>query len=438
MIQSFRGDFLKKLILLIIIVLFIIYPSFGQDYNISKDDINATSSILIEANTGQILFDKNIHKKLYPASTTKLLTALLIVKDCNLEDIITVDKDSPFTKGSRIYIEEGERLTVRQMLNALLIESANDVAVSLAKYHSGSVKKFTKEMNNYAKSLGALNSNFVNPNGLHDDNHYSTASDLALIAKKAYANDTIRSIVKKVRYSIPPTNKVDETRYLHTSNKFLYSQSNNYLLNYRGQKIFAKSEVVNGMKTGFTPEASNCLIASAKTKNKELISVVLNSKGRNLYIDSKKLFDYGFNEFKLKHYYDKNDVIKEIQLNNFKKSKIKAITNNSVEIYLPKNYNITNLSTEIIINDIKLPINANDKIGNFNIYYKDNLLTQVDLISNIKVNNTVLLTKKTNYFDEEKNKFDFKFILNILLKLIISFIIWRTLITLIRLRLKKV
>ncbi|MGM0379971.1 MAG: D-alanyl-D-alanine carboxypeptidase family protein [Bacillota bacterium] len=429
---------MKKFILLIVIIINLIYPSFGQDYRISKDNINATSSILIEANTGQILFDKNIHKKLNPASTTKLLTALLIVKDCNLEDIITVDKDSPFTKGSRIYIEQGERLTVRQMLNALLIESANDVALSLAKHHSGSVKKFTKEMNDYAKSLGALNSNFVNPNGLHNENHYSTAFDLSLIAKQAYKNDTIRSIVKKVRYSIPPTNKVDETRYLHTSNKFLYSQSNNYLLNYRGEKIFAKSDIINGMKTGYTPEAGNCLIASAKTKNKELISVVLNSQGRNLYIDSKKLLDYGFNEFQLKHYYNKNDVIKEIQLNNFKKSKIKAITNNSVEIYLPKNYNITNLSTEIIINKINLPINANEKIGSFNIYYKDNLLTQVDLISNIKVNNNVLLTKKTTYFDKEKNEFDFKLILNIFLKLIISFIIWRTLITFIRIRLEKI
>src|SRR6056297_929240 len=226
-----------------------------EDYSITKDDIFSEGAILINASTGQILFEKNPHKRLYPASTTKILTALLIEEKFNLDDKVTIDPESPFTIGARIYVHEGEIFTIEQLLNALLIDSANDVANALAVYHSGSLEAFSKEMNEKAKSLGAQNSNFVNPSGLHNSDHYSTAFDLSQIAKEFYKNEVLMAIVKKSTYSIPATNKVDETRYLKSSNKFLYSESNNYLLDYRGNQVFAKLDSVTGMKTGYTDEA---------------------------------------------------------------------------------------------------------------------------------------------------------------------------------------
>src|SRR6056297_4081991 len=149
--------------------------STDEDYSITTNDIFSDGAILINASTGQILFEKNPHKRLYPASTTKILTALLIEEKFSLDDKVTIDPESPFTIGSRIYVHEDEIFTIEQLLNALLIDSANDVANALAIYHSGSIEEFSKMMNKKAKELGAINTNFVNPSGLHNKDHYTTA-----------------------------------------------------------------------------------------------------------------------------------------------------------------------------------------------------------------------------------------------------------------------
>jgi len=404
-----------------------------EDYSITKDDIFSEGAILINASTGQILFEKNPHKRLYPASTTKILTALLIEEKFNLDDKVTIDPESPFTIGARIYVHEGEIFTIEQLLNALLIDSANDVANALAVYHSGSLEAFSKEMNEKAKSLGAQNSNFVNPSGLHISDHYSTAFDLSQIAKEFYKNEVLMAIVKKSTYSIPATNKVDETRYLKSSNKFLYSESNNYLLDYRGNQVFAKLDSVTGMKTGYTDEANNCLITSAVDEDKELISVILNATGRHSYTDSRKLIEFGFYEFIIKNYFEKNEVVKDIEINNFKKSKISLLAQEDVNILLNKNYDSNKLTTESIIKDITLPIEKNSVVGEFNIYYDEQLISSSPLISNITVSNALLLNEETNYFSEE-NSINYMSILGIFLKLLLAFILWRSIITLIRLK----
>ncbi len=431
-----------KNITIIIIIFLLLISSFSfsieepESYDINAEDIKSEAAILIDANTGQILFEKKIHEQLYPASTTKLLTALIIAENVNLDQEVIIDKLSPFTTGSRIYVQEGEIFTVEQLLNALLIESANDVANALAIYYSGSIEEFAKVMNEKAISLGTLNSNFVNPNGLNDKEHYTTAYDLSLIAYAAYHNEIIKSIVSKYTYSIPPTNKVDETRYLKSSNKFLYSKSNKYLLDYRGKKIFAKYDIINGMKTGYTDDAKNCLVSSAKLDGRELIAVVLKATGRNIYTDSRKLIDYGFNEFIEKEFFKKNEKIKDLQLNNFKKSKIDVLTNENVKVLLKKDYQQSMISTETIISKLELPLKKNEVIGSFKITYNDKIISTFDLISNIAVDNSVLLSDETVFIEKNK-KFNYMNLLSIFLKLVISFLIWRTIITIIRLKLKK-
>jgi len=407
--------------------------SINESYQISKSDIISEGAILINADTGQILFKKNAHKKLYPASTTKILTALIIAENYDLNDKVIIDSESPFTIGSRIYVHEDEIFTVEQLLNALLIDSANDVANALAIHHSGSIEAFAELMNEKAKALGTLNSNFINPSGLDNADHYTTASDLSLIAKAFYKNELLMSIVKKSTYSIPPTNKIEETRYLKSSNKFLYSTSNNYLLDYRGQQIFAKFDLVNGMKTGYTDMANNCLITSASSGETNLISVILNATGRNSYTDSRKLIEYGFNEFSLKTYYSKNDFVKEIEINNFKKSKIDLLSESEINVLLKNNYDPTKLTTENVIHDIALPIEKESVIGEFNIYYDKNLIASSPLISSISVDNSLLLTEETEHFSED-NSMNYLVFIGIFLKFLIAFILWRSIITLIKVK----
>lgn len=407
--------------------------SIAEDYFITTNDIFSEGAILINASTGQILFEKNAHKKLYPASTTKILTALLIEEKFSLDDEVTIDPESPFTIGARIYVHEDEVFTIEQLLNALLIDSANDVANALAIYHSGSIEEFSKVMNAKAEALGALNTNFVNPSGLHDNDHYTTAYDLSQIAKEFYKNDVLMSIVKKSTYSLPPTNKVDETRYLKSSNKFLYSETSDYLLDYRGEQIFAKFDLVTGMKTGYTDEANNCLITSAVNGNKELISVTLNATGRHSYTDSRKLIDFGFNEFSIKNYFKRNEIVKEIEINNFKKSKVSLLAKEDINVLLPNNYDASELTTENILYDIELPLEKDSIIGEFNVYYDEKLISSSPLVTSISVSNALLLNDETDYYSEE-NTINYLSLLGVFLKFIIAFIIWRLIITLLRLR----
>lgn len=430
----------NSIVIILCLIIMITYSNINfandtidEDYSINIEDIFSEGAILINASTGQILFEKNAQKKLYPASTTKILTALLIEEKFNLEDEVVIDPESPFTIGARIYVHEDEIFTIEQLLNALLIDSANDVANALAIHHSGSLEAFSKEMNEKAKALGAINSNFVNPSGLHNSEHYTTAFDLSQIAKAFYKNDVLMNIVKKSTYNIPATNKVDETRYLKSSNKFLYSESSNYLLDYRGKQIFAKFEHVTGMKTGYTDEANNCLITSAVNDEKELISVTLNATGRHSYTDSRKLIEFGFNEFLIKNYFKKNEIVKEIEINNFKKSKVSLLAQEDINILLNKNYDSNKLTTENILFDMNLPIKKDSVIGEFNIYYDDKLISSSPLISNISVSNALLLNDETDYYTEE-NSMNYMSILSILFKFIVAFVIWRSIITLIRVK----
>ncbi len=163
--------------------------------------------------------------KLHPASTTKIMTGILAIELANMDDMVTIDDEVVYlTDGSHIALEPGgEQMKFEHLLNALLIESANDTALAIAKHISGSIDEFAKLMNDKAKELGALNTNFVNPNGLTDENHLTTAYDLSLMAKYAMENPTFRQIVCNYTYQIPETNKKTEVRYLKSANKLLYS-----------------------------------------------------------------------------------------------------------------------------------------------------------------------------------------------------------------------
>ena len=249
-------------------------------------NIEGQSAVLMDAVTDTILYSKNAKDKLYPASITKIMTALLACEHLNMDDTITMSQEAAYgieAGSSSIYAETGEVFTVEQALMALMLESANEMALALAEKTSGSVKKFVELMNQRAAQLGCKNTHFNNPNGLPDETHYTTAGDMMKIAKAAWYNPRFRKFVTTQVYEIPPTNKQSETRYLLNHHKMMPGQSYAY-------------DGVLGGKTGYTDAAGSTLVTYAKRGNSILIAVVLNSTN-GAFPDTTSLLDYGFDNF---------------------------------------------------------------------------------------------------------------------------------------------
>ena len=248
--------------------------------------LQAEAGILMDARTGTVLFGQNADEKLYPASITKLMTALLVLENCSLSEVVTFSHDAVFSieaDSSHISVTDGEQLTVEQCMYALLIKSANEVANGLAEHVAGSMDAFAEMMNARAAQLGCTNTHFVNAHGLHDENHYTTCHDMALIMKELIRNDTFIQISSADRYTIDPTNKNPEARYLVQSHKMLAESEYTY-------------EGAVAGKTGYTPEAGNTLVTYAVRGNTELIAVSMKSNWKH-YEDTIAMFDFGFSNF---------------------------------------------------------------------------------------------------------------------------------------------
>ena len=242
----------------------------------------AETAVLIDAASGEILYDKDADKKMYPASITKLMTILLALENGKLTDEITFSHDAVYNiepGSAHIAILEGETLTLEQVLRAIILRSANEASNGVAEYVDGSVEAFAKHMTERAKELGCTNTNFVNANGLFDENHYTTAHDMALIARELLKHEEYRSMMSETDYEIPPTNLQTETRYLHGQHQMLNPNSIYYAI---------------GGKTGYTVEAGNTLVTYAERDGLTLIAVVMKCNGAEHYTDTAALFDYGF------------------------------------------------------------------------------------------------------------------------------------------------
>lgn len=337
---------MKKSIILIILVSILLNLLPVKAYADGGPEILSEAAILMDMNTGDILYQKNADEKLPPASTTKILTAMIVIEKCKLDDVVTVGKIPPYEDGSKIALNVGEELTVKDLLYAMMLESANDAASALAEYVSGSKENFSKLMNEKAQSLGCKASNFVNPNGLYDDNHYTTAKDLAIITKKAMENEVFRKVVSTITYEIPPTNKQPKPRKLYNRNK---------LLSYPGYKY----DGATGVKNGYTEKSKNSLVASASRSGMDLISVVLKAEHSAVYKDSKALLDYGFNNFQCEKVLSKDTSVCNLNVGNI-----------NIPIYPTKDFYVTSPKNDksvvykklVFENDIK-KINKDMNIG---------------------------------------------------------------------------
>ena len=250
---------------------------------IAEPTIQSEGAVVIDAATGTVLYGKNQNTRYYPASITKLMTALLVLENCQLGDTVTFSRTATENLESgavSLKLTEGDKLTVEQCLYGLLLKSANEVANGLAEKVSGSVSGFAGLMNQKAAALGCTGTHFVNPNGLNDSNHYTTPYDMALIARAAFQNDTLRKIDTTLSYKFPATKNAGE-RTITMGHKMMYSTDSRY---YPG---------IIGGKTGYTSKAGNTLVTGAEKNGVRLIAVVMKSKSTH-YADTKALLDYGF------------------------------------------------------------------------------------------------------------------------------------------------
>jgi serine-type D-Ala-D-Ala carboxypeptidase (penicillin-binding protein 5/6) len=345
-------------------------PVFGD-----TPEITAPTAILIDAKTGKVLYEKNADEKHYPASTTKVMTGLLAVEHGKMDEIITIGKNPPLIErgSSQIYLITDEQLTMEQLLYALMLESANDAAVAIAEHISGSVDEFAKLMNSKAKELGATNTNFVNPNGLHNDNHYTTARDLAMIAKYAMTLDKFRSVVKEVKYTIPKTNKQEERNYITNSNKLIWKTYDKF-----------RYEYATGIKTGYTVKAKQCLVGGAKKGDMELISVVMGAEGQNIYSDTVALFEYGFANYQNVEILKKDQIVTSVSVTE-SEEKINLLAAENFSLVLNQAER-EKVETTIKTNDsITEPIKKGQVLGAMLINVNGKEVKKIDLLSSVEI-----------------------------------------------------
>ena len=354
---------MKKIVILLISLILIPTNVMAKEELIP----NAVSGILIEANSGKIIYEKDIHKKVSIASMTKMVAQIIILDEINKgkikwTDIVTVSKNASEMGGSQIYLEEGEKITVEDLMKGISVASGNDATVAIAEYISGSEEKFVKKMNNKVKELGLKNTNFKNCTGLDEDNHYSTSYDMAMIAK-----DLVINHPEILKFSSIYEDYLRED----SDSKFWLVNTN---------KLISQYEGTDGLKTGHTDAAGYCLAATTKRNDLRLIAIVLgekDSKVRNN--ETIKLLDYGFNNIKLNKLKSKGDIIKNIKLNKADKSNINIVLKDNLNVIEDKDIK-NNYKYKIKLSEVKLPIKKNTIVGKIKVLSNNKAISSTDLI----------------------------------------------------------
>ena len=343
-------------------------------------DIGCKAVYIAEPTTGKVIYEKNAHEKMYPASTTKILTALVVLENCKLDEKATVSQNAiklvP-SDYSNAKLKVGEEVTISDLLKALLIPSANEAANVLAEHVSGSIDDFAELCNKRAKELGCETLHFVNPNGLHDENHYCSAYDLYLIARECRKYEAFNEIVQLKSFTLPATNaysKADRT----------FKNRNEMLL--PGQYYY---EYCTGIKTGHTNPAGECLVASSSQNDIDLISVVLggktvNSKGLNdRFYDTKRLFEFAYNSYAVKEIANKGDVATTIRIEKAvdEDASLDVVVNSDISTIVPADIDKESIKSSISINrDLVAPIEQNQVLGQIT-YYADGLEYTTDIVA---------------------------------------------------------
>ena len=391
-----KKEVIMKKIFAILMILIMVFPAcaFAETtFKYLKDSqkqlenipsIGSKAVYIAEPTTGKVIYEKNAHEKMYPASTTKLLTALVVIENCDLDEKTVVSQhalDLVPDGYSNAKLKAGEELDIKTLLYALLVPSANEAANVLAEHVSGSVETFVEKCNQRAQELGCEMLHFVNANGIHDENHYCSAYDLYLIAKECKKHDIFNEIVKTNEFTLPATNvyaKADRT----------FKNTNELLLT--GKYFYASC---TGIKTGFTTPAGECMVGSAFKDGIELISVVLggkanNNKGMNeRFSDTKDLFEFTYDNYSMKTISNYGDVVATLNVGKATKNtaSLELIVDDTIQTIVPNDIDKNNIFSTITINeDIVAPIEQNDVLGTIT-YYADGLVYTTNIIASHSV-----------------------------------------------------
>ncbi|MCA0147743.1 MULTISPECIES: D-alanyl-D-alanine carboxypeptidase family protein [Rossellomorea] len=352
-----------------------LFPSIGfaQEKKSELADV-AKSAILIERDTGAVLYEKNSHEKLAPASMTKIMTMTLIMEalekgQIKWDDKVRASEYAASMGGSQIFLEPGESMSVEEMLKGIAIGSANDASVAMAEHIAGSEEAFVEKMNNKVKELGLKDTHFKNPTGLPSKDHYSSAHDMSMMAKELLKYDGI-------------------TKFTGSYESYLREGSDKKFWLVNTNKLVRFYDGVDGLKTGFTNEAKYCLTATAKKDNMRVIAVVFGAptpKERNNEVS--KMLDYAFNQYSTKPLFKKGDSLAKVKVSKGKENKVDAVTDEPISLLTQKGEKLDEIQQKITLSkDLKAPIKKGDKVGTLVVMNKGKKVVESTLVAKKNVN----------------------------------------------------
>lgn len=368
---------MKKILFFVFFFLFV--PILVKAEDMEDLAPNAGSAIMIEASTGEILFQKNINEKLAPASMTKMMSLLLIFEEIDKgnikwDEMITTSEHASSMGGSQIFLKVGEKMSVLDMVKGITIASGNDATVAMAERVSGTEESFVKRMNERGRELGLKNTNFINATGLDADNHYSSAYDMSLIAKELVKHEKILEF----------SSTYEDYLRKGTSNPFWLVNTNRLV------KFYPE---IDGLKTGFTNSAKYCLTATAKKDGMRLITVVMNEPDTGKRSsDTKKMLDYGFNIYMVKNIIDENTPIEKRNVELGEVLSTDIIPKENITILSKKSDEERNITYKTKINKLVAPIKKGDKVGTIEIMENDKRISEVDATVREDINKANIFT----------------------------------------------
>lgn len=367
---------MKKILIFLGIILLLPKVVYAEDLKLAE---NAKSAIMLEVTTGEILYEKNIHEKYAPASMTKMMSLLLVMEyieqgGMNFEDQITISENASKMGGSQIFLKNGEKMSVNDLLKGVTIASANDAVTALAERVAGTTEAFVGMMNDKAKKLGLKDTNFKNVHGLDEANHYSSAYDMAMIAKELVRHEKILTF----------SSIYEDYLRENTPEKVWLVNTNKLVRFYKG---------ADGLKTGYTEEAGYCLTATAKKNGMRLITVVMGeeeSSKRNA--ETTKMLDYGFDQYELETLLTKESVIGNVRISKSIKEEVSIVPTTDVTLLHKKGNKKKNNSYKLELDDIKVPLKKGEVVGSLILKEDNDIIRKVP----VSVNEDI---KKANIFE---------------------------------------
>ena len=361
---------MKKLLIIIMLIVFLFPINIYAEEDLLK---NAKSGLLMEATTGEILYNKNMDEKVAVASMTKMVAQIIILENIengtlSWDEKIKVSNNAAGMGGSQIWLQPGEEMTVRDLIKGITMASANDATVALAERIGGTEQNFVNMMNEKVKELGLKNTHFVNPTGLDEENHYSSAYDMGMIAKELLTHEEILEF----------SSVYEDYIRQDTPNKFWVVNTNKLIRFYEG---------ADGLKTGFTDNAGYCMAVTAKRDDMRLIAVVLGEEtGKVRNEETSELLDYGFNMYKVDLVKSKDEIITDIKIDKGDKEKISLSAKEDLLVLKKKSELSKKYDLETKLNDIKLPIKEGDVLGKVLVKEGNKVIKEAELVATESVN----------------------------------------------------